>query len=60
MIQALIHASIVLGIGLLICGLVRRRPVLAGAIALITLTTDLAAGQFTVDLHRTPSCHTRN
>ena len=41
-IQALIHATIVLGIGLLICVLVRRRPVLAGAIALIAMTADLA------------------
>ena len=59
MIQALIHASIVLGIGLLICGLVRRRPVLAGAIALIALTTDLALANSRL-IFTVPQALTRN
>jgi hypothetical protein len=41
-VQALIHALIVLGIGLVVSRLVRRQPALAGAIALIAMTTDLA------------------
>jgi hypothetical protein len=41
-VRALIQGTVVLGIGLLVCRLVRRQPALAGAIALIAMTADLA------------------
>jgi hypothetical protein len=40
-VQALIHAVITLTIGLVVCGLLRRRSAWAGAIALIAMTADL-------------------
>jgi hypothetical protein len=40
--QALVQGAIVLGIGLVVCRLVGRRPALAGAIAVIAMTADLA------------------